>query len=107
MDSPDDVIYRHQSPNDNSDSDDDRHVTIHCSCRENLEAHRTQRRLLGNIQYLAEREFEREKQETVLDEWEIVAKVADRSFLVLFLVTITCTSLMIFTSAPKQSDNGI
>ena len=107
MDSPDDVMYRHQSPNDNSDSDDGRHVSVHCSCRENMEAHRTQKRLLGNIQYLAEREFEREKQEAVLDEWEIVAKVADRSFLVLFLVTITCTSLMIFTSAPKQADNGI
>jgi hypothetical protein len=107
MDSPEDVIYRHQSPNDNSESDDERHVTIHCSCRGGMGANSVQERLLSNIQYLAEREAEREKQESVLDEWEIVAKVADRSFLILFIVTITCTSLMIFTSAPKHTEKGI
>ncbi len=104
MDSPDDVLYRHQSPNDNSDSDTERHVTIRCSCRGGMGASSTQERLLSNIRYLAERELEREKLEGVLDEWEIVAKVADRSFLFLFIVTIICTSLMIFTSAPKHQE---
>ena len=103
MDSPDDVIYRRPSPDDdNSDSDGERHVTIRCTCRGgDMRDRSIQERLLSNIRYLAEREHERERQENVLDEWEIVAKVADRSFLVLFIVTIICTSLMIFTSVPR------
>ena len=104
MDSPDDVIYRHTSPDDQSDSEGERHVTVHCSCRE---SNNTQEKLLSNIKYLAEREAERERLESVLDEWEIVAKVADRAFLVLFMVTIICTSLMIFTQAPRHPDKGI
>lgn len=107
MDSPDDVIYHHHSPDDNSDSDTERDVTIHCSCRGGMGASNTQERLLSHIKYLADREHDRERQEAVLDEWEIVAKVADRSFLVLFIVTIICTSLMIFTSAPRHPEKGI
>ena len=110
MDSPEDVVHRHQDTDDNSDSDVDRqidrHVTIQCSCRENRGT-ATQQKLLKNMEYLAARESEREKQEAVLDEWEIVAKVADRSFLVLFIITITCTSLLIFTGAPRHDEKGI
>lgn len=107
MDSPDDVIYRRPSPDDdNSDSDGERHVTIRCSCRGGMGDRSVQERLLSNIRYLAEREHERERQEVVLDEWEIVAKVADRSFLILFIITITCTSLMIFTNVPRYSGTG-
>ncbi|XP_046844749.1 neuronal acetylcholine receptor subunit alpha-7-like [Xenia sp. Carnegie-2017] len=72
---------------------------------ENLESeneHRDQKKLLSNIKYLADREFEREKQEFVLDEWEIVAKVADRTFLILLIITIVFTSSMIFINVPKH-----
>ncbi|XP_028408250.1 neuronal acetylcholine receptor subunit alpha-7-like [Dendronephthya gigantea] len=110
MDSPEDVIYRHQEADDNSDSDADRtidrHVTIQCTCRGNPGT-TTQQKMLKSMQYLAAREAEREKQEAVLDEWEILAKVADRFFLVLFIITITCTSLLIFTRAPRHDEKGI
>lgn len=77
---------------------------------ENLESedeHRDQKKLLSNIKYLADREFEREKQEFVLDEWEIVAKVADRTFLILFIITIVFTSSMIFINVPKHLNEAI
>lgn len=101
IDSPEDVTYRHQSPDDDSDSDIERHASARqCSPRGGPGGSDTQERLLSNIHYMAVRELEREKQEAILDEWEIVVKVADRSFLVLFLLTIVGTSVMIFIGSP-------
>lgn len=107
--SPNDVIClssdrQHEFTDDTVHSDCDcRHVVVHCSGRGGLSS-KAEETLVNSLNYLAEREREKERQEATLDEWEIVAKVADRSFLILFLLTITCTSLMIFTQAPHYQE---
>ena len=39
--------------------------------------------------------------ESLAEEWQAVAKVADRLFLVVFLITIVSTTLYIFVSRPE------
>lgn len=110
MESPNDVIYlstdRHREADETTHSDCEcRHMVVQCCGRNGLSS-RGEEKLLKNVNYLADREREKEKQEAMMDEWEVVAKVADRSFLALFLFTISCTTLMIFTQAPKYEETS-
>ena len=110
MEPPSDVIClscdRHQeaAADETAHSDCDcRHVIVQCSGRGGLSS-KGEEKLVRCVSYLAEREREKERQEETLDEWEVVAKVADRSFLILFLLTISCTTLLIFTQTPHQDE---
>ena len=52
------------------------------------------------IAILGERARQQDKFEALAEEWQAVAKVADRLFLIVFLITIASTTLYIFVSRP-------
>ena len=59
------------------------------------------REISEGISILGERARQQDKFETLAEEWQAVAKVADRLFLIVFLITITCTTLYIFVNRPE------
>lgn len=62
-----------------------------------------QERLLDGITILADRAKEKEKQEELKEEWETVAKVVDRMFLVIFIATVAISTTMIFLQRPSYA----
>ncbi|KXJ13444.1 neuronal acetylcholine receptor subunit alpha-3 isoform X2 [Exaiptasia diaphana] len=60
-------------------------------------------RLLDGITVLTERVREQEKTESVKEEWESVAKVIDRLFLLLFIATVSISTAMIFLQRPSYA----
>ena len=62
-----------------------------------------QDRLLDGITILADRAKEKEKQEELKEEWESVAKVVDRMFLVIFIATVAISTAMIFLQRPSYA----
>ena len=54
------------------------------------------------IAILGERARQQDKIDSLTEEWQAVAKVADRLFLIVFLVTIGATSMYIFFSRPTE-----
>jgi len=58
-------------------------------------------KLAEGIAILGERARKQEKIDGMVEEWQVVAKVADRFFLLVFLVTITVTTSYIFLSRPN------
>ena len=109
MESPSDVTClsrdrRQEAEDETAHSDCDcRHVIVQCSGRGGLSS-KGEEKLVRCVSYLAAREREKERQEETLEEWEIVAKVADRSFLILFFLTICSTTLLIFTQTPHHDE---
>ena len=76
------------------------------SVNENNIRHRapsTQDKLLEGINVLAERAKEQEKQEELKEEWETVAKVIDRFFLLLFIATVAISTSLIFLQRPSYA----
>ncbi|XP_031567053.1 neuronal acetylcholine receptor subunit alpha-2-like isoform X2 [Actinia tenebrosa] len=63
----------------------------------------THDRLLEGINILADRAREKEKSEGIQEEWESVAKVIDRLFLLLFLATVSISTAMIFLQRPSYA----
>ena len=59
-------------------------------------------KLAEGIAILSERAREQEKIEALSEEWQVVAKIADRFFLFVFLLTITVTTTYIFLSRPDN-----
>ena len=57
--------------------------------------------LAKGIAILSERARQQNKRETITEEWQAVAKVADRLFLIVFLSTIAITSVYIFIKRPE------
>lgn len=60
-------------------------------------------RLLDGITVLTERVREQEKAESIKEEWESVAKVIDRLFLLLFIATVSISTAMIFLQRPSYA----
>ncbi|XP_068711233.1 neuronal acetylcholine receptor subunit alpha-7-like isoform X3 [Montipora foliosa] len=60
-----------------------------------------QDKLLEGINVLAERAKDQEKQDEVKEEWESVAKVIDRFFLLLFMATVAISTALIFLQRPN------
>lgn len=60
-------------------------------------------RLLEGINVLAERAREQEKSEGIQEEWESVAKVIDRLFLLLFIATVSISTAMVFLQRPSYA----
>ena len=60
-------------------------------------------RLLDGITILTERVREQEKTEGIKEEWESVAKVIDRLFLLLFIATVSISTAMIFLQRPSYA----
>lgn len=58
-------------------------------------------KLAEGIAILGERARKQEKVDAMTEEWQVVAKVADRFFLLVFLLTITVTTAYIFLNRPK------
>jgi hypothetical protein len=63
----------------------------------------THERLLEGINVLADRAREQEKSEGIKEEWESVAKVIDRLFLLLFIATVSISTAMIFLQRPSYA----
>ena len=63
----------------------------------------TQDRLLEGINVLTERARDQERSEGIKEEWELVAKVVDRLFLIMFLATVSISTAMIFLQRPSYS----
>ena len=61
-------------------------------------------KLAEGISILGERARKQEKVDGLTEEWQVVAKVADRFFLLVFLLTITVTTSYIFLSRPRVDD---
>ena len=59
------------------------------------------REISEGISILSDRARQQDKMESLAEEWQAVAKVADRLFLVVFLITIVSTTLYIFVSRPE------
>lgn len=76
------------------------------SVNENNIRHRvpsSQDKLLEGINVLTERAKEQEKDEEVKEEWESVAKVIDRFFLLLFIATVAISTALIFLQRPSYA----
>lgn len=76
------------------------------SVHENNIRHRgnsTQEKLLEGINVLTERAKEQEKQDEMKEEWESVAKVIDRLFLLLFIATVAISTSLIFLQRPSYA----
>ncbi|XP_078360137.1 neuronal acetylcholine receptor subunit alpha-3-like isoform X1 [Oculina patagonica] len=76
------------------------------SVNENNIRHRatsTQDKLLEGINVLTERAREQEKEEEIKEEWESVAKVIDRFFLLLFIATVAISTALIFLQRPSYA----
>ena len=76
------------------------------SVNDNNIRHRTpssQDKLLEGINVLTERAREQEKQDEVKEEWESVAKVIDRFFLLLFMATVAISTALIFLQRPSYA----
>ena len=63
------------------------------------------REISEGISILSDRARQQDKMESLAEEWQAVAKVADRLFLVVFLITIVSTTLYIFVSRPEAPSN--
>lgn len=61
-------------------------------------------KLAEGIAILGERAKKQEKIDSMVEEWQVVAQVADRFFLLVFFVTITVTTSYIFLSRPNVED---
>ncbi len=61
-------------------------------------------KLAEGIAILGERARNQEKVDAMTEEWQVVAKVADRFFLLLFLLTITVTTAYIFLNRPHYEN---
>lgn len=62
------------------------------------------REISDGIAILGERARQQDKIESLAEEWQAVAKVADRLFLIIFLVTIGATTMYIFLSRPSPPE---
>jgi len=60
------------------------------------------REISEGISILSERARQQDKFEALAEEWQAVAKVADRLFLIIFLITIAATTLYIFVNRPDE-----
>ena len=60
-------------------------------------------KILEGISVLTERAREQEKQEGVKEEWESVARVIDRFFLLLFIATVAISTALIFLQRPSYA----
>ncbi|XP_048578437.1 neuronal acetylcholine receptor subunit alpha-10 isoform X2 [Nematostella vectensis] len=60
-------------------------------------------RLLEGITILTDRAREQEKVEGIKEEWESVARVIDRLFLLLFIATVAISTAMIFLQRPSYA----
>ncbi|XP_074609983.1 neuronal acetylcholine receptor subunit alpha-3-like isoform X3 [Acropora palmata] len=63
----------------------------------------TQDKILEGITVLAERARDQEKQDEIKEEWESVAKVVDRFFLLLFMATVAISTALIFLQRPSYA----
>ncbi|CAH3144231.1 unnamed protein product [Pocillopora meandrina] len=63
----------------------------------------SQEKLLEGINVLTERAKEQEKEEEIKEEWESVAKVIDRFFLLLFIATVAISTALIFLQRPSYA----
>ncbi|PFX29873.1 neuronal acetylcholine receptor subunit alpha-3-like isoform X1 [Stylophora pistillata] len=63
----------------------------------------SQEKLLEGINVLTERAKEQEKDEEIKEEWESVAKVIDRFFLLLFIATVAISTALIFLQRPSYA----
>lgn len=63
----------------------------------------TQDKILEGITVLAERARDQEKQDEIKEEWESVAKVIDRFFLLLFMATVAISTALIFLQRPTYA----
>ena len=61
-------------------------------------------KLAEGIAILGDRARKQETIDGMVEEWQVVAKVADRLFLLMFLVTITVTTSYIFLKRPNIED---
>lgn len=61
-------------------------------------------KLAEGIAILGERARKQENVDSMIEEWQAVAKVADRFFLLVFLVTITVTTSYIFLNRPHVEE---
>ena len=76
------------------------------SVNDNNMRHRTpssQDKLLEGINILTERAREQEKLDEIKEEWESVAKVIDRFFLLLFMATVAISTALIFLQRPSYA----
>lgn len=76
------------------------------SVNENNIRHRmpsSQDKLLEGINVLTERAKEQEKQDEIKEEWESVAKVMDRFFLLVFMATVAISTALIFLQRPSYA----
>ena len=62
------------------------------------------REISEGIAVLSERAKQQEKFDELTEEWQAVAKVADRFFLIVFLCTITIASVYLFSTRPSPDD---
>lgn len=62
-----------------------------------------QDKLLEGITVLADRAREQDKSDQIKEEWELVAKVVDRLFLVIFIATVSVSTALIFLQRPNYS----
>eukprot|EP00794_Sanderia_malayensis_P012869 gene12869-14194_t len=66
--------------------------------------HTIPEKLAEGIAILGERARNQEKIDAMTEEWQVVAKVADRFFLLVFLLTIAVTTAYIFLNRPRYDD---
>ena len=60
------------------------------------------RELVQGVAILSERARQQDEHETISEEWQAVAKVSDRLFLILFLTIVAVTTVYIFVNRPPQ-----
>lgn len=63
----------------------------------------SQDKLLEGINVLTDRAKEQQKEEEIKEEWESVAKVIDRFFLLLFIATVAISTALIFLQRPSYA----
>ena len=73
-------------------------------CRQRKETEVLPKEISEGIAVLSERAKQQEKFDELTEEWQAVAKVADRFFLIVFLFTIAIATTYLFVNRPSPDD---
>lgn len=73
-------------------------------CKQRKETEVLPKEISEGIAVLSERAKQQEKFDELTEEWQAVAKVADRFFLIVFLFTIAAATTYLFVNRPNPDD---
>lgn len=93
------ACHRYQTP---PDPHQYRRLDDSSSCKQRNSVAVLPREISEGIAVLSERAKQQEQYDELTEEWQAVAKVADRFFLIIFLLTILITTVYIFVSRPDH-----